>query len=216
MLNVAILAAGVGLLNSAVVPLGVSMVFFGVGTASGAMSIFATDVQKGYYRNARDLKKKFEDELELGDWALATTPSMAAMRERFARVTTFQIAILVALVTADLVGLGVSIQHALGSRPTPVEAAFSVVLTGSHLSVNVPVVFTREGNIAAAIAPVPGAITMIRLDPGSYEISALVGKSCTSVQTVSSQPLQRVVLTCKSPAQKRAKRRAARRRRHGR
>jgi hypothetical protein len=185
----------------------VALVVFLAGSVSVGMCLFAMDVQKDYYRNARDLKTRFESDLGLGDRALATTPSMGALRERFGRVTTFQIAVLVALLIADLVGLGVSIQHALRSTPRAVEAAFEVSVTGSGHPSQVPVVFSHDGKVAAAIAPAPGVMTLVRLDPGTYAISAIAVTACSSTRTVSQAPLQQIVMHCHTPVTRRIHRR---------
>jgi hypothetical protein len=190
------------------------MLVFAIGAMSGAFCILAADVQKGYYRNARDLKKKLEADLELGEYALQTTTSMGWTRDRIARITTFQTSILVALVVADLSGLGVSIAHALRTKVQPVEVAARVVVTGSTPAQEIPLVFSHNGKIAAAVSTAPGALAVVQVAPGRYEVSALVGKVCASERTIGDAPLESVVLRCRTPS-KPVRRRAARHRRRG-
>jgi hypothetical protein len=194
-LNVAILVAGVGLLGTTVVPLGVSMVVFGVGAASGWISIMASDVQKGYYANARDKKKALEKKLDLGEWSLATTVGQGGARARLARVTTFQKTILMALIAADLTGLGVSVARALRSDVDHVRLAVRVAVRSAHPRA-VPVVFSRNGEVVAAIVSAPGATTLVNLRPGDYDISALAPAPCNSTATITRVPLQNVLLRC--------------------
>lgn len=198
------------MLGSTLVPAGVALAVFGVGAASGVISLLATDVQKTYYQNARDHKRKFEDDLGLGDYALKTTVGQGGKRERIARVTTFQKTILGALILADLVGLGVSIAHMARSMVTPVEVALRIDVVGSRAQ-TVPVVLSKDGKVKAALTPAPGTTSLVRVDPGTYQVSALASGQCGTIAKITATPLQSVVVHCgHKPAKHKVKRRAGR------
>jgi hypothetical protein len=197
-LNVAILAAGIGLLSAERVPAGVPIVVFLVGGASALVSIFASTVQHDYYKNVRDRKKELEDRLRLGGLALRTTTGMGGVRARIARVTTFQKAILVALIVADATGFVAAVGHATRSSPAPkVELVARVAVGHRHWPHTVPLVLSQSGRIEATATPRPGEMITLRLRSGRYEVSALASRLCTSTVSVTGSPLQSLVIRCR-------------------
>jgi hypothetical protein len=191
------------------------MVVFGVGAATGVMANMAMGVQKAYYRNARDQKRQFEDTLALGEHALKTTVSMGGIRSRIGRITTFQRVILSALVIADLTGFGVALEHAARRKIPAVEVAAQVSVRGRAPTEQIPLVFRHGSDVVAALVTVPGTVSLVRVKPGAYEIVGLAGALCRTARTITSAPLQRVVLECGHAAPRRATRRARRSRRRG-
>lgn len=76
-LNLAVLAAGTGLLsNSAQSGQAIVITLFVVGVALAAFSIVAGRTQKGYYREARDLVAQVQGRIDLGSLAITTTPGL--------------------------------------------------------------------------------------------------------------------------------------------
>ena len=65
--NVAIIAAGVGVLSTGHVAAAVPIVIFVVGGASAIMSMHATATQHDYYQNVRDRKTELEKRLGLDE-----------------------------------------------------------------------------------------------------------------------------------------------------
>jgi hypothetical protein len=196
---VAILAVGIGLLSTQHIPLAVAMAVFVVGAASAVLAILASTTQRSYYQNTRDRKRDLEEQLGLGDLAIAPTPGMGAVRRRLARVTTFQTFMLVALLVADLAGLGTSIVDALPSRASPrVVVAIRVqVLLAAHSVGTVPVVTsTSGGNVAATSTTQPNGTTLLRLQPGRYQVSTWVTGLCTRTLRVTEAPLQGITIRC--------------------
>jgi hypothetical protein len=108
-LNVAVLVAAVTLLASDRVPRSLNAAVFGAGALLAAMSMLANHVEHGYYRSARDVKRRIEDELGLGDLAISTTSGMGSGVKRLGRVRTFLAVMLTALVVIDAFGIGVSL-----------------------------------------------------------------------------------------------------------
>jgi hypothetical protein len=170
------------------------MVVFGGGAAIGVVSVLATDIQHSYYRNARDLKGQLEDELGLEEHAIATTKGQGGGRKRIAKIQNIQKFMLVSLIVADLTGLGVSIARAVrSSQAAKVELAVRVV--GRATKAAVPVVVSRKGDIAASTTAPAGSIATVEVRPETYSVSVLLGsKVCTVTETVSSSPLQSVVV----------------------
>ena len=196
-LNVAILVAGVGLLSATDMPAAVPIVVFIVGAVTAFLSILASKTQHDYYKNIRDLKERIELRLRLGDLVLRTTPGMGGVRGRIAKLTTFQQFILALLLVADVTGLGAAIGHAEQSDPIPrVMVVMQVAAAhrpGPHI---VPVVLSREGLIAASVAARPGAVVTVRVEPGSYRVSAFATRTCRRSATVTAAPLQRILVRC--------------------
>jgi hypothetical protein len=196
-LNIAILAAGVGLLSADHVAGSVPIVVFAVGSAAALVSILASTVQHSYYQNVRDRKQDLEKLLGLGPLALQTTAGMGGVRGRLARVTTFQRSILAALLVADVAGLVVAINQATRSAPAPKVALVTRVATGEReWRRPVPLVLSRDGHIEARATPRPSEMVVLRLRPGRYRVSALAGRLCTSTVSVTGSPLQSLVIRC--------------------
>jgi hypothetical protein len=194
-----VLVAGVTLLTAEMdVSAVVAGAVFLVGAASAVVSILANQTQHSYYKNARDRKRYLENRLGLDDLALTTTPGMGGARERLASVTRFQNFILGALLAADLTGLGVAVERAFSSKPDPrVQVAAQVQAKSRHASRKVPLVVTRKGRIEASAMPRPRELVMLRLRPGRYQVSVFAGKLCTSRASITSAPLQRLVIRCR-------------------
>lgn len=68
-------------------------------------SMLASQVQTGYYRTARDHKRKLEDRLGLDDLSLSTTPGMGSTLRRLGKVTTFNVVLLSALALVNVMGV---------------------------------------------------------------------------------------------------------------
>jgi hypothetical protein len=175
------------------------MVVFAVGAASGSASIAATNVQHGYYRNARDLKRQLEDKLGLGEHAIATTKSQGSIRNRIAKVQSIQKFMLGALIVANLTGLGVSIARTVRPSKAP-KVEMAVRVTGEHATHAVPIVVSRNGRIAASTTTQPGTVATVEVRPDTYTVSVLVGaKVCAIQETITASPLQSVVVPCGPP-----------------
>jgi hypothetical protein len=106
-LNAAILAAGIGLLASNTnLPDAVRALPFVVGLAVDILAIAANQRQKSYYEVTAATKNRIEDELDLGDFGIRPTPELGGPGlRRLARVTTFQIVVLVVLAFANVGGV---------------------------------------------------------------------------------------------------------------
>jgi hypothetical protein len=197
-LNVALLAAGVGLLSSERIPLAVAMAIFSVGAISTVLAMLATATQRSYYENTRDRKRQLETRLGLGEHAIAPTPGMGAIRGRIARVTTFQAFMLAALLAADLAGLGTSIAKAFPSgRASAVVVAVHVELAHPRRSArSIPIVASEAGKVTTTGSVQDDRTAMLRLMPGRYRIAAWTGQLCQRTANVSSAPLQGVRLRC--------------------
>lgn len=174
------------------------MVVFLVGAASGSVSIAATEVQHGYYRNARDLKRELEYKLGLGQRSIATTKGQGGARRRIARIQSIQKFMLGALIVANLTGLGVSIARAVRPSEAPkVEVAIRVV--GEYTTQAVLTVVSRNGRIVASTTAQPGTVAAVEVRPNTYSVSVLIGaKVCTVQQKITTNPLQSVVIPCGS------------------
>lgn len=196
-LNVAVLAAGLALLSAATAPDGVAMAVFFGGAVSCVLAILASKTQKTYYENTRDRKREIEQKLRLDAYAIAPTPGMGGIRGRLARVTTFQTFMLVALLLADLAGLGTAIARAdPAGKPAMVVLAVRVEASRSARSVRIPVVASQGTSIRASGAAPPSETIVLELRPGTYRVAAWVGRRCVRTVDVTSTPLQGVELRC--------------------
>lgn len=112
-LNVALLVAAVSLQSAERAKPGMVAAVFGAGVLLAVISILANYVQHGYYREAREAKRRIEKRLGLGDLAIATTPGMRTQPEsRFQRMTRVRhtlTGMLVALAMIDTAGAVVAI-----------------------------------------------------------------------------------------------------------
>ena len=195
-LNVAILAAGVGLLSSDV-PAAVPIVVFVVGVVSAIVAWLASTTQHNYYKNVRDLKTRIEQRIGLGDLAIATTTGMGGTRWRLARITTFQKLILLALVTADIAGLATAITQAADpGAPAKAEVLVQVMPKRHQLSLEVPIVFSSGERVAASVGARPGNLMRVQLAAGVYQLLTFGRTLCTRRVTVTTAPLQRLVVRC--------------------
>lgn len=182
------------MLASTRVPAGVPIVVFLVGIASAIMSMLANKTQHDYYKNVRDRKNELERRLQLGDIALATTRGMGGIRKRIARITTLQQFILMALLVADLVGIGVSGAEALESSAAPKVAVAVSVATRSRTAV--PVVLSRGGRAVATLTLTSGETVMVMVRPGTYQAAVVARQLCKRRVTLSSAPLQLLHVNC--------------------
>jgi hypothetical protein len=196
-LNIAVLAAGLALLSAAKAPDGVAMAVFAGGALSCILAILAGNTQKTYYENTRDRKNQLEQELGLGNYAIAPTPGMGGIRGRLARVTTFQTFMLGALLAADLAGLGTAISKAFPTnKPPRVVVAVRVKTRRSSVSATVPVVASQGNRVRASAMAHPGELLALELRPGTYRLAAWTRNQCQRMVTVTSTPLQGVELRC--------------------
>lgn len=110
--NAAIVAAGAGLLQATKgETLIVVAVVFLVGFSSCVLAVLAGEAQHDYYRAARDGKRRLEDRLALGELAIRTTGGMTGLPARFGKVRSFNRALLVAVMVANLAGIGVALHR---------------------------------------------------------------------------------------------------------
>jgi len=196
-LNVALLAAGVGLVSTQRVALPVAMAVFLVGTASAVFAMLASTTQKSYYANTRDRKRELEEKLALGDLAIAPTPGMGSVRGRLARVTTFQTFILIAILLADLAGLGTCIAKALPhTTQLRVAVAVHVFVQRDHRPTMVPLVASQDGHIVQAGTTPLRSTTLLKLPPGRYEFSSWMDRLCVQTVQITSAPLQNATIRC--------------------
>jgi hypothetical protein len=174
------------------------MAVFVVGAASAGLAMLASTTQRSYYQNTRDRKRDLEERLGLGDLAIAPTPGMGAVRRRLARVTTLQTFMLAALLVADLAGLGTGIVDALPSRGSPrVIVAIRVEVRLAGHSFTVPVVTsTSGGSVAATSTTQSNGTTLLRLQPGRYQLSTWATGLCTRTLRVTDAPLQGITIRC--------------------
>lgn len=106
-LNLGVLVAATGLLSASKPRAELIAALFVLGAILAGVAAYANQIQHGYYRRTREVKRALEERLELGDLALQSTPGMAdpnagrtPVRVRHA-LTGF----LAALGLADLLGL---------------------------------------------------------------------------------------------------------------
>jgi hypothetical protein len=196
-LNVALLVAGVGLLSTQRTPLPVAMAVFLVGAASAVFAMLASSTQKSYYANTRDRKRELEEKLGLGALAIAPTPGMGGVRGRLARVTTFQTFILIALLLADLAGLGISITKSLpSSTQARVVVAVGILVPPGHRPTTVPLVASERGRVVQAGTMRLDSTTLLKLPPGRYELSTWMDRLCVRAVQITPAPLQSATIRC--------------------
>lgn len=196
-LNVALLVAGVSLLSTQRVALPVAMAVFLVGAASAVFAMLASRTQKGYYANTRDRKRALEEKLGLGDLAIAPTPGMGSMRARLARITTFQAFILIAILLADIAGLGTCIAKALPSTTQPrVAVAVHVFFPRGHRPTTVPLVASQGSHVVRAGTMLLDSTTLLKLPPGRYEFSSWMDRLCVQAVRITTAPLQSATIRC--------------------
>lgn len=199
-LNVGVLIAAVSLLSAEKVPRGLVALVFGIGASLALLSILANQTQHGYYRAARTIKARLEDDLELGVHALAITPRMGSPIKRLGRVFSFLRVMLIGLAMVDLVGVAISTQDALTREIRAVRVAVRPHFMGSVAggATNVNVVVSRRGRVVASQTlrgSRPGP--PLRLQPGSYDVSVLRRELCHEVVRVSKAPLQLLRIACR-------------------
>lgn len=170
---------------------------FLVGAVIAVVSILATTVQHDYYRNIRDQKEQLERRLGVSTTAIATTRGMGGKRQRIARVTTLQILMLSAMAITDLTGLGAGILQVVRSEPAAkVQVVAQVVLGERPKPESIPMVLSQHGAIVATASPRPREMVALEITPGRYEVFALAGRVCKRTATITSVPLQRLVIRC--------------------
>ncbi len=195
-LNVAVLAAAFGLLSTRAVPVSVDIVLFLAGAVIGAISVLATDVQHSYYRNARDLKQKIENKLELGEYAIATTQGQGGIRTRIAKVQTFQKSMLVVLVLANVAGVTLSTVRALRGAPAP-KVEVVIRLRDENTSGSTQIVIVQNDRIAATARSYSGSVTTLEVRRGPAEVDAVTdAMTCTRQTVFTASPLQSVAVSC--------------------
>jgi hypothetical protein len=173
------------------------MAVFLVGAASAVFAMLASRTQKGYYANTRDRKRALEEKLGLGDLAIAPTPGMGGMRGRLARVTTFQAFILIAILLADLAGLGTCIAKALPSTTQPrVAVAVHVFVPRGHRPTMVPLVASQGSHVLQAGTMLLDSTTLLKLPPGRYEFSSWMDRLCVQAVKITTAPLQSATIRC--------------------
>lgn len=197
-LNIGVLIAASTMLSSGGVPRGLVAVLFGVGALLAFLSFLANDVQHGYYRSARDQKKDLEDRLELGDLALATTTGQGSGFARLGRVGTFLKIMLVAIAAADLVGVGLAIEDALGSSAdgTAREAIVGIAVAETKGDSWSAIVVSRNGEPVRTKALTREGASLVALGPGRYLVSAIGTSICERGIQVGRGPAQVVLLRC--------------------
>jgi len=178
-------------------PSSLPVVVFALGAVSALISILASTTQHDYYRNVRDRKAELEKRLGLGDLAIKTTQGMGGLRERLASVTTFQKLILGALLCADLAGSAAALDDAW--RPPPPKAAVVARLdvTAANDSRTVQLVFAQDGQLVASASGTRTRNAILRLEPGTYNVSVLGRRLCVRSVTVTDAPLQSLTVRCR-------------------
>jgi hypothetical protein len=111
-LNVGLLAGGLGLLKVNGLSSAVPGAIFGVGVVASVLCLIATATQHGYYRSARDGKGAIEQALNLGEYAIRTTPGMGGIR-RLGSVTNISYLLLVLLALGNAAGVVFLVCNAL-------------------------------------------------------------------------------------------------------
>lgn len=172
---------------------------FLVGFLLAALSILANETQTSYYRAARDLKRKLEDELAVDDFALTTTPGMGSGIRRLGRVGTFLKVMLAAIAVTDLIGVGL-IAHGQWFESPPQRVV--VVIggrSGTQNATNRPstVVIAREGDVVAQrTRNAAGTYRNMVLEPGRYELWAANRSACHRQLWLTDAPVQLVAPHC--------------------
>lgn len=219
-LAAALLVAGTSLAAASPrVPDAVPLVTFGAGALVSVLAWLATNTQHGYYRNARDTKARLEEELQLGKFALTTTPSMGAQAgearwwrksktgravtrtaDRVGRVQTFQKVMLAALAIGNAVG----VVAVLDGRHDPTLAPSVVGVLPSSSFADAFVVVASDGDRVEQRAEVADDGSFrLSLAEGRHRLSVASadGKVCTASVAVTEDPVQLAPpLTCSEPA----------------
>lgn len=197
-LNIGVMVAAATLLASESLPRALVALVFGLGALLAGLSFLANDTQHGYYKSARELKKKLETQLQLEEVALKTTPGMGSRIKRLGRVGTFLKTMLVAIALVDLVGAGIGVNAAFDSSPEspdPVRVVVRVAGQGSDGGLTA-VVSHRDQVIATRMSDAGGRLAPVNLEPGRYLVSVLTRGICTETVDVSSDPLQLIEIDC--------------------
>ena len=198
-LNVAVLVAAIGLLaTSARVPREILGVLFTIAALLAGLSIVANVVQHRYYRSTRDEVKRLRGELGLPESTVATTPGLGSTARRLARVRTFQVIMLSALLLADVGGAVYS--FATGARGPDVRLLVRVALPEAPKSrARLVLVLSEDGEVRRQISVRPRQDAPVAIAPGTYRVSTYArARLCGREVEVSEAPLQRFVLECPS------------------
>ena len=190
----ALLAAAVGLRVSTDLPRLPLVALYGAAAIVAFLALFANATQTSYYRAARDKKQRIEEQLDLGDLALATTPAMGSGRKRLGRVRTFQYTMVVVLLAISVVG-GV---EAIFADPTP-ERVDTMLTVVTDAAGPLPVAVAPEGeaDVEARARARPGVPVRLTLEPGDYRVAVLVEEAvCEDKLEVTNEPMNVAQLDC--------------------
>lgn len=207
-LSVALLGTATGLYGGDV-PRAVPVALFATGAAVSGLAVLAGNTQRTYYRSTRDLKARLEAALDLGDFAILPTPGMvgagdAGRRGRVGRqrasvkVTDAQKYMMIGLVVAHAVGL-VATSRAADPRGMAENGVILAVRATSRAgtSPGTTVVASVGSTLKRVETSADGSPTLLRLTPGTYEVSALTDRLCPPQRVeVSAKPLQLLTLRC--------------------
>jgi hypothetical protein len=195
-LNIGVLVAAATLLASEDLPRALVGLVFGLGALLASLSLLANNTQHSYYKSARGLKEKLEDQLQLGEFALRTTPGMGSKLERLGRVGTFLKTMLVAIAFVDIVGAGISAHAAFDSDPRPPNLV-KVVMRLPGTEREFTAVISQGGKvIAARTIAADEQMKPLSLEPGKYRVSILGRSICTEEMEVTTAPLQLTNIAC--------------------
>jgi hypothetical protein len=196
-LNLALLAGGFSLLaTSAHVPRSAPVAVFVVGVATTVLALFVNRTQRDYARAAREWKVRLERDLDIGTRPLSSGEDLDALHRRLDRITTFEVFTLMALLAADVTGLVVAVTRVVAGSPNDVSVAARVAADAR--SGPVPLVISRDGHIKARAILQPGKVILLRLRPGRYEASAIVGATvCDVNMSITTAPLQPLIVRCR-------------------
>jgi hypothetical protein len=119
------------------------------------------------------------------------------MRGGLARVTTFHAFILIAILLADVAGLGTCIAKALPNTTQPrVAVAVHVFAPRGHRPTTVPLVASQGGHVVQAGTMLLDRTTLLKLPPGRYEFSSWMDRLCVQAVQVTTAPLQSATIRC--------------------
>jgi len=196
-LNIAVLVAAIGLLAASDrVPRGLIGVLFLIAALLAALSIVANVVQHGYYRAARDEVRRLREALELPQTALATTPGIGARVRRLARVKTFQVIMLSALLGADVVGAAYSFTSEAEARTAAVVLHVRATTSAAEQE-RLVIVVSADDRVRRTLSARPGQDRVVRLPYGEYLASTLArGRLCQRRFSVGARQLAELVLRC--------------------
>ncbi len=198
-LNVGVLIAAATMFASDKVPSQLVAALFGVGALLATLSFLANDVQHGYYKSARELKRGLEEKLELGEVGLRTTPGQGSGIARLGRVGTFLKIMLVALGLADLVGAGFAIDASLQDSEGPPPKHQVVLEIATHRGNGgwSALVVSQDQKIVDVRHLGPNRqAPLLALPVGHYRVAVAGTSICRRELSVRDEPLQRVVLRC--------------------